>query len=91
MEKNIYPSYSVYIQKGGQLKKAVPRHRLRRAQIFDLNEARIAAAHCWNRYKGQLDVLVLRYDAPYKATIVALINKEEKEQLWEDTLKVQNS
>ena len=76
MEKNTYPSYSIYIQQGGQMKK--PYNTGKRVQIFDKTEALVCACNCWNRYKGQVDVLVLRYDGPYDARIVELINREEK-------------
>lgn len=76
MGKDSYPNYSVYLQEGGQLKK--PYSTSKRVLIFDLNEARLAAARCFNRYKGTVDVLILRYDNLYDATIVQVINREEK-------------
>ena len=75
MEKNTYPSYSVYLQDGGQLKH--PYTLRKRVQIFDWDEALHAAVRCWNKYKGRYDVLILRYDAPYTATIVHLINRQQ--------------
>lgn len=75
MAKNEYPSYSVYIQRGGQLKN--PLSYSKRVQIFELDEAQKAAHNCWEgMYKRKEDVLLLRYDAPYKATIVQLLGKE---------------
>lgn len=73
MEKNTYPNYSVYLQSGGQLKH--PYSLRKRVQIFDLTEARAAAARCYIHYRGKFDVLILRYDAPYTATIVEIIHK----------------
>lgn len=75
MEKNTYPSYSVYIQESGQLKN--PTYG-RRVQIFDLNEARIAMCNLYNKYKSRRDVVLLRYDGPYDATIIQFIPKEKE-------------
>ena len=74
MAKNEYPSYSVYLQVGGQLKN--PLNYSKRVQIFELEEAQKAAHNCWERYKRKEDVLILRFDAPYRATIVQLLVKE---------------
>lgn len=58
MAKNEYPSYSIYLQAGGQLKH--PYNGNKRVQIFDLNEARHAATSCWLHYKGRYDVVICR-------------------------------
>lgn len=73
-----YPNYSVYVQMGGQLKN--PYSLSKRVKIDDLNEARRCMCNCWNRYKGRVDVLLLRYDGPYDASIVQFINKQPKKE-----------
>lgn len=75
MEKNTYPNYSVYIQQGGQMVK--PHGSGNRIQYFSKDVALVNAGRYWNRYKGQVDVLVLRYDGPYNARIVEIINRTE--------------
>lgn len=70
-----YPNYSVYIQSGGQLKK--PYRLSKRVEIFEREEALHAAVKAWNHYNGHEDVVVLRFDRPYTATIVHFINRKE--------------
>ena len=73
-----YPSYSVYIQTGGQLKKPYGHYGLaKRVEIFEKEEALHAAVKIWNHYKGNVDVVVLRFDRPYKSTIVHCVNRKE--------------
>lgn len=70
-----YPSYSVYIQSGGQLKKYP--FVGKRVEIFEKDEALHAAVNLWNYLKGNEDVVVLRFDRPYTSTIVHYINRKE--------------
>lgn len=69
-----YPNYSVYIQSGGQLKK--PYNRSKRTEIFEKEKALHAAVKVWFHYNGNEDVVVLRFDRPYTATIVHYINRK---------------
>lgn len=73
-KKETYPNYSVYLQMGGQLKK--PYNASNRVKIDNLDEARRCMANCWNKYNGKVDVVLLRYDSLYDATIVQFINKQ---------------
>lgn len=75
MEKKeqVFPNYSVYIQQGGQLK--LPYSTSKRTKIYDILDARVAMANVFNKYKGGVDVVLLRYDAPYDCTITQIINK----------------
>ena len=73
MEKNTYPNWSVYIQQGGQLKH--PGRATKRVQWSSAEEAWQKALRVFELYKGGVDVLVLKYTAPYTATIVHIINR----------------
>ena len=70
-----YPSYSVYILRGGLL----IHYGSRRREIDDLEKAKHVAANTFNTYKGAYDVLVLKYTAPYESTIVHLISRDKND------------
>ena len=70
-----YPHYAVYTQEGGQLKH--PYNLTRKVELDSLDEARHAAVNCWNKYRGKVDVVILKYTGPYQCTIVHVINRDE--------------
>lgn len=69
-----YPNWSVYCQEGGVLKTS---NRGSRIKYDTFHEAYDAALSVFNNYKGQVDVLVLRYEKPYDAYIDCLISRKK--------------
>lgn len=62
-----YPNWSVYYQDGGQLKII---GYGKRKKIYSFNEALLVADRFWNTtFRKRVDILILKYTAPYKAKI----------------------
>lgn len=81
-KETTYPNWSVYIIEDTMLK--LPYRASKRVEIYDYNEAILAAKNVWKKYnstkfKGSLQpeeiqAVVVEYSAPYRSRIKAVIS-----------------